>query len=110
MFTPYICPQGELGEAECEQALSTLFHVLFTMARMMVCGGGSGEGTWVWGGEGGAHGCVGVEGEGQTGVEGEGQTGVEGEGQTGVEGGRGRGRWVCRGGGGGADGCVGVEG
>ena len=41
-FTPYICPQGELGEAECEQALSNLFHVLFTMARMMVCGGGRG--------------------------------------------------------------------
>ena len=36
-------PLDELGEAECEQALSTLFHVLFTMARMMVCGGGEGK-------------------------------------------------------------------
>ena len=58
-----------------------------------MCRGG-GEGTWVWGGEGGAHGCVGVEGEGQTGVEGW----------------RERGTRVCRGGGGGAHGCVGVEG
>ena len=52
---------------ECEQALSTLFHVLFTMARMMVCGGGRGEGyIGVWR-RGGAHEC-GVEGEGHMGV------------------------------------------
>ena len=38
-----ICPLCELGEMECEQALSTLFHVLFTMARLMVCGRGRGE-------------------------------------------------------------------
>ena len=38
-----ICPLGDISEAECEQALSTLFHVLFTMARMMVCGGGEGS-------------------------------------------------------------------
>ena len=38
-----ICTQGELGEEECEQALHTLFHVLFTMARMMVCGSGGRE-------------------------------------------------------------------
>ena len=31
-----ICPLGDISEAECEQALSTLFHVLFTMARMYV--------------------------------------------------------------------------
>ena len=40
-----VCTQGELGEEECEQALHTLFHVLFTMARMMVCGVGEGRGT-----------------------------------------------------------------
>ena len=127
LFIAYsiICPQGELGEAECEQALSTLFHVLFTMARMMVCGGGRGEGymgvgwrgrgTCVWSGEGGAHVC-GVEGEGHMGVWRRGGAygcGVEGEGHMGVwrrggahgcglereghmgVGWRGRGTWVC---------------